>query len=89
MNGRVNTNIVKERSKYLTELCNRISKQNNLKHIGEKYNVLVTEKGKNNTYVGRSENYKPVVLNEKVKIGEVKKVNITGAANTFLVGSII
>ncbi|UCF49256.1 MAG: tRNA (N(6)-L-threonylcarbamoyladenosine(37)-C(2))-methylthiotransferase [Thermoplasmatales archaeon] len=89
MNGRVNTSIVKERSKYLTELCNKISKQNNLKHIGKKYYVLVTEKGKNNTYVGRSENYKPVVLNEKVKIGEIKKVNITKAANTFLVGSII
>ncbi len=89
MNGRVNTSIVKERSKYLTELCNKISKQNNLKHIGKKYYVLVTEKGKNNTYVGRSENYKPVVLYEKVKIGEIKAVNITKAENTFLVGSII
>jgi len=89
MNGRINTNISKKRSKYLTDLCRRISKQNNLKHIGKTYNVLVTEKGKNDTFVGRSENYKPVVLKEKVEIGDIKTVKIKKAAETFLFGSII
>ncbi len=89
MNGRVKTNIVKDRSKYLTELCSSISKQHNQKHIGKKYNVLITEKGKDGTFVGRSENYKPVVLKEKIEIGEIRTVKITKAASTFLVGSII
>lgn len=89
LNGRVDTNIVKKRSKYLTELCSRISKQKNLKHVGRTYNVLVTEKGKNDTFVGRSENYKPVVLREKAEIGKIKKVKIKIAESTFLVGSII
>lgn len=89
LKGRIKTDVVKERSKYLTELCSRISKHNNQIHIGKKYNVLVTEKGKNNTFVGRAENYKPVVLRDKVEIGEVKQVEITEAAPTFLVGSII
>ena len=70
-------------------MCSRISKHNNKSHIGKKYNVLITEKGKNNTFVGRAENYKPVVVREKVEIGEIKKVEITEAAPTFLVGSII
>ncbi len=89
MKGRVKTIIVKERSKYLTDLCSRISKQQNQKHIGKKYNVLITEKGKDGTIVGRSENYKPVVLKDKVEIGEIRTVKITKAASTFLVGSII
>jgi threonylcarbamoyladenosine tRNA methylthiotransferase CDKAL1 len=89
MKGRVNTSIAKERSKYLTDLCSKISKQNNLEHIERTYDVLITEKGKENTFVGRSENYKPVVLKEKVPIGEFRKVKITKAASSFLVGSII
>jgi len=89
LNGRIDTSISKKRSKYLTELCRKISKQNNLKHIGKIYDVLVTEKGKNDTFVGRSENYKPVVFKEKVEIGDIKKVEIKKAAETFLFGSII
>ena len=89
LKGRIKTNIVKERSKYLTDLCSNISKHNNQNHIGKKYSVLITEKGKNNTFVGRAENYKPVVVKDKVNIGDVKQVKITEAARTFLVGSII
>jgi tRNA A37 methylthiotransferase MiaB len=89
MKGRIDTNIVKTRSKYLSELCSKISKQNNLKHIGKKYNVLITERGKEDSFVGRSENYKPIVLKEKVEIGDIKSVIIKNASSTFLVGSII
>jgi MiaB-like tRNA modifying enzyme len=89
MEGRIKTNIVKERSKYLTDLCIKISKQKNMDHIGKEYNVLITEKGKNNTFVGRSENYKPVVLKENIEIGKNRKVKIKQAASTYLFGSII
>lgn len=89
MKGRVKTEIAKERSKILTELCSTISKENNLKHVGKKYNALITEKGKNNTFVGRTENYKPVVIKEEVEIGRFIPVKVTEAAATYLVGSII
>lgn len=89
MKGRIKTEIVKSRSKILTELCNDISKNNNQKHIGKKYNVLITEEGKNKTYVGRAENYKPVVIKEKAEIGKIINVEITNAASTYLVGSLI
>jgi MiaB-like tRNA modifying enzyme len=89
MKGRIKTEIVKERSKFLTELCNKISKHNNQKYIGKKYNILITEKGKNNTYMGRTENYKPVILNQIVKIGDFIPAKIIKTAPTYLVGSII
>ena len=88
MKGRLKTEIVKDRSKKLTVLCSDISKQNNLKYVGKTYNVLVTEIGKNNTYMGRSENYKTVVIKDNVKIGEFKNVKITKAEPVYLVGSL-
>lgn len=89
MKGRIKTEIVKSRSKILTEICNGISKDNNQKHVGKKYNALITKEGKNKTYVGRAENYKPVVVKEKVEIGTIINVEITKAASTYLVGSLI
>jgi MiaB-like tRNA modifying enzyme len=89
MEGRIKTDVAKERSKILTKICNSISSENNLEHIGKKYNVLVTERGKNNTFVGRAENYKPVVIKEKISIGDFVPVEVTEAKSTYLVGSII
>jgi len=89
MKGRIRTDIVKSRSKKLSEICSAVSEEKNKKHIGKKYNVLITKKGKNNTYMGRSENYKPVVIDKKVNIGDFFDVKITNYGPTYLVGSII
>ena len=89
MDGRINTKIVKNRSRILSEICSKISKEKNLGYIGKKFTVLVTEKGKKNTFVGRTENYKPVVLKNKTEIGKFLKVKIIDAEPTFLLGSII
>lgn len=89
MKGRVKTELVKARSKILTKLCEDISKQNNKKYIGKNFIALITEKGKNNTFMGRIENYKPIIIKEKVELGEFIKVEVEEAASAFLVGSII
>jgi MiaB/RimO family radical SAM methylthiotransferase len=89
MNGRIPTNVVKERSKQLTEICSKISLEKNQKHLGKTYVVLVTEKGKQKTFKGRSENYKQVVLTEKVTIGDFVRVKIIDTAPTYLVGKLI
>lgn len=89
LKGRIRTEIAKERSKILTELCSKISKENNQRHIGRNYSVLITEKGKKNTFVGRTENYKPVVIKENAHLGDIIKVKITDAAATYLVGNLI
>ena len=89
MKGRIRTDIVKERSRLLTKLCSEISKENNFNHIGKKYTLLTTEKGKNNTMMGRTENYKPVVIEEKAEIGKFMPVEITSSAPTHLFGMLI
>jgi len=89
MKGRIKTEIVKQRSKILTDLCYEISNKNNISYIGKKYNTLVTKIGKNKTFVGRTDLYKPVVIKEKVKIGDFVELKIIDAKATYLVGSII
>ena len=89
MSGRLRTEIVKKRSQILSKLCNKISIEKNQNHVGKKYNILITEIGKEDTFVGRAENYKPVVIKEKVRVGDFISVQIIDAASTYLVGSII
>ena len=89
MQGRIPTKIVKERSTKLSKICNELSKQKNIKHVGKTYNVLTIEKRDNNSYMGRTKNYKAVILNEDVEIGEFLQVKITDAKSTHLVGKLI
>ena len=89
MKGRIRTDVAKERSKILTKLCTELSNEKNRSHIGKKYIVLITEKGKNNTVIGRTENYNPVIIREKVEMGKIIPVEITDAASTYLFGRLI
>ncbi|MEM4257443.1 MAG: TRAM domain-containing protein, partial [Candidatus Diapherotrites archaeon] len=47
-----------------------------------------SEKGKNNTIVGRTSNYKPVVI-EKGELGKFQEIEITDAYPHWLKGKII
>jgi len=77
-------NVVKKRSKELTELFDNIAKKKNDAWVGRKCEVLVNEKGKNNTVVGRNFAYKPVVLSG-VDFGKVT-IRIVSAERTHLIG---
>ena len=88
MRGRIPTEIVKERSRYLSSLCRQISLEKNQAFIGRKEMILTMEHGKNNTIVGRTRSYKPVVLREKVALGTFVSVEIIDAKETFLVGTL-
>lgn len=88
MLDRIPTDIVKIRSKELTEICSNLSVQKNTTHIGKNYQILITEMGKNNTMMGRTDSYKPVVITEKVSIGDIVEVGIIDAKQTYLFGTI-
>jgi MiaB-like tRNA modifying enzyme len=86
MKGRIPTEIVKERSTRLTNLCQRISLEKNQQYIGTEEMVLTLEKGKSDTIVGRTQSYKSVVIKERVGCGHFVPVNIIDAKATHLVG---
>jgi len=54
--------IRKARMRKALEVMEKIAFKKHSKYVGKIVNVLITEKGKNNTLVGRTINYYPVVL---------------------------
>ena len=89
MKGRLPTKTVKQRSIKASELCPRLSLTQNRRHIGKHYTLLITEKGKHDSVVGRAENYKPVVIKGHLPLGSFVPVEIADAAPTHLVGRLI
>jgi MiaB-like tRNA modifying enzyme len=86
MNGRIPTEIVKNRSRELTELCQDLIMKRNNTYIGKEMAALALKRGKNHTTLCRTDNYKPVVTDEGVSLGEKVRVHILEATDTHLVG---
>jgi MiaB-like tRNA modifying enzyme len=87
MKPQVVSRIAKERSRILSELRFKISKEINTKFVGSFEKILLTERGKNNTFVGRTSAYRPVVIDaNNFKIGDFVNVKIIFAMPTYLIG---
>ena len=78
---------VKARSKKIFDLINRIALQNNQDWIGWTGQVLFDEKT-DDLVRGRNFAYKPVFVEEPVKIGDTVQVTINRATNHGLYGTI-
>lgn len=78
--------IMKKRSKALNDLKSEILYRNNLAEIGKVHEVLITEKGSKGGYIGRTNSYKPVVV-ENSEIGTFVKVKINDVTSTYLKGT--
>ena len=85
MPGQLHGREKKKRSRLLSLLCREISLQRNSRLVGTVQEILLDEKGKGNTVVGRSQDYKPVVL-QKGRLGAFAKVEIKKAFPTHLLG---
>jgi MiaB-like tRNA modifying enzyme len=89
MEDQVHGRISKERSRELTDLRFRISLDRNMDRVGQVETCLVTEKGKEDTVVGRTSSYRPVVIASEVELGRFVTVEIVDAAPTHLFGELV
>ncbi len=78
---------VKRRSKTIFELANRISLKNNRDWIGWKGRVLFTEHSDGKVR-GRNFAYKSILVDEPVRLGDTRQVQITDATSHCLYGLI-
>ena len=74
------TNIVKERSKVLMNVAERINRERNALWKGWSGKALVDEYGKSNMLIARNYAYKPILLKEKYYLGEKVEVTIKETA---------
>jgi tRNA A37 methylthiotransferase MiaB len=69
----------------MTALYKKIAKERNRKWLGWKGEVFINEIGKNNTLMGRNDEYKPIVVKEG-RLGDIKKVRIIKVETHYLIG---
>ncbi|MBI5224317.1 tRNA (N(6)-L-threonylcarbamoyladenosine(37)-C(2))-methylthiotransferase [Candidatus Micrarchaeota archaeon] len=87
----IDTLIKKKRSEIINTHVKQIALSQNQKLIGNEYDVLITEEGKNGYMQGRAQNYRPVLI-KKLKpdgsnwgIGEFAHARIADASVTSLI----
>lgn len=89
MDDKIPSRIAKERSRELTKIHSDISREINKEFVGKKERILITEHGKNGTMMGRTDTYKPVVVEDEVKVCDFVDVKITEAKDIYLKGRIL
>jgi len=76
---------VNERSKKVAELSRRISLEKNEAWKSWEGTILVNEKGRGNSWIGRNFTYKPVVINtNEFLLGKILKVRVARVFPTYL-----
>jgi len=85
----IHGNITKERSRLLTDIFTNISRMNNEKWIDWKGTILIDEKGKDDSLVGRNFAYKPVIVKGDYKLGQQIKVKVNNVTSYDLRGNVI
>jgi len=83
MNGKLHGRLLKKRSRILTELCKKISLENNKAFEGMEMEIFVSERGEKGNFVGRTSSYKPVVIEEDLR-GKFARVRIEKVFPTYL-----
>ncbi len=82
----LDTKTVNERSAILHKLVKKIQLDVNKKWINWAGEVLIDEKGIENSFVGRNFAYKSIVIREKVDLGKFFDVKIVDTTSNFLIG---
>ena len=79
--------IMKKRSKFLSEIKQKITEEENLEFVDSIQNVLVVEKGSKGGYIAKTNSYIPVIVDD-VELGTFVNVKITEATATYLKGEV-
>jgi MiaB-like tRNA modifying enzyme len=86
MKDQIQGNVSKERSTELTETKMEVEYNVNKNLVGKRFRVLVTEKGKPGTVITRTENYRPVGIDEDIPLGTFLEAEVTDCASTYVTG---
>ena len=78
--------IVKARSREIAKLRFEVSLELNMGWVGREVTALATERGKRETTLLRTDEYRQIVVKEELPLGGYHHVRVTGATRTFLTG---
>lgn len=76
MENKVHEGTIKDRTRIMTDIFNNISRMNNERWLNWEGEILIDEKGKDDSWIGRNFAYKQVIVKGNYKLGENVKVKI-------------
>lgn len=79
----ISPKIMKKRSKFLSQIKEKITEDENREFVNSIQNVLIVEKGSKGGYIGKTNSYIPVIV-DNVELGTFVDVKITKATSTYL-----
>jgi len=82
----LSTNALKQRSRIMTSLYRQIALENNKKWTNWQGKILIDEKGKHDSWIGRNYCYKPVVVKGDFRLGDEIDVKINDVTEFDLRG---
>jgi len=82
----IQTNTLKHRSQIMTKVHHQIALENNQKWLNWEGKILIDEKGKNDTWIGRNHCYKPVIVKGNFKLGDETEVKVNETTSFDLRG---
>ena len=77
MKDKVEGGASKDRSRIVTDIFHNISRMNNEKWFNWEGEIIIDEKGKDDSWIGRNFAYKQVIVNGDYKLGQIVKVKVT------------
>ncbi|MBT3406762.1 tRNA (N(6)-L-threonylcarbamoyladenosine(37)-C(2))-methylthiotransferase [Candidatus Woesearchaeota archaeon] len=80
----ITSQIVMERSKKIKKLFTDINKEENKDYINQEVTIIIDETGKDNTMIGRNDNYKQVIVNTPINLGKKTTVKIVSTTEHYL-----
>ncbi|MBI3035265.1 tRNA (N(6)-L-threonylcarbamoyladenosine(37)-C(2))-methylthiotransferase [Candidatus Woesearchaeota archaeon] len=83
----LSTNTLKQRSRIMASEFRKIAFEKNTKWVGWEGKILIDEKGKNDSWIGRNYCYKPVVVKGDFNLGDEINVRINDATSFDLRGN--
>ena len=85
MQGQLIETVKKTRSRTLAAACRRIVAERNAELVDKDYEVLVVEHGLKSRFLGRNQDYKPVILEDDLR-GKFVRTRVKKAEGAYLVG---
>lgn len=82
-------NIITARSKRTSTICSKISLESNRRMIGKIQKITLTDTTQEGKPVGRTDNYKKVIINEKLQLGTEIGIQVTKASSRYLEATVI
>ena len=76
MENQIHSKETKKRSTLMTDIFHNIARMQNERWLGWQGDVLIDEKGKDETWIGRNFAYKPVIVEGNYKLGDIVNVKI-------------